>query len=619
MKFKWMRHLIRFTIAAGITALLAPFSLDVIEYATYDLRMRYSPKPPVSGDVVLLAISPKTVEGLQREPEALDWALTLKQLLEARPLQVVSLINPTTLSGSFDDLSVMAGVATQLPLVFGENDLPKPGLDHFDPLPAPFEAVEISPAPRTADRTVLARDGVTRRAILSFDGHPTILPTLVANQRHRPVHLDYSGVFDFLGSQQVLIRYREPGAFKRYEFVDVMEGRVNPRDLREKIVLIGRDSQASASDYVTTPINKDLVALSMVEMHANAIETLIADDAPILSPRWFTLLLTFLMSILTIYVVLSWKPARGLILLATVGVSLVVFGWAALIAVDWVVPLAHPLIAMFIGYYFVIPYRLIIENRRSWEYYQKNKLLTQVEELKSNFMRMMSHDLKTPLARIQGMADILAQDQSQLSARQRDALSRLVESGHELTDFIGSILSLSRIESKDMKLDLHSHDVNKILTSALRKLDHLAVKKNIEVCLELEPLFSVRVDSSLLQTVFVNILENALKYSPEGSRVLVSSEEVGHEVVVQIADQGPGIGPAEKHRIFERFYRGEDSRKSSAGNGLGLYLARYFIELHNGKVEMESELGSGSTFTIRLPVDMNPPAHPADTRGEMYA
>src|SRR6476661_10074127 len=96
------------------------------------------------------------------------------------------------------------------------------------------------------------------------------------------------------------------------------------------------------------------------------------------------------------------------------------FWWAGV----WI-GMAHPLLAIFICYYFFIPYRLIIENRRSWEYYQKNRLLTQVEELKSNFMRMMSHDLKTPLARISGMTEVIGKDHGDLSETQRKALDTI--------------------------------------------------------------------------------------------------------------------------------------------------------------------------------------------------
>jgi signal transduction histidine kinase len=335
-------------------------------------------------------------------------------------------------------------------------------------------------------------------------------------------------------------------------------------------------------------------------------------------PEWVTLLLTFLIALLTVYIVLNVRPGKGLLML---GSSLIVFLSISLVLfalMNWVLPLAHPLLAVFICYYFVIPYRLIVENRRSWEYYQKNKLLTQVEEMKSNFMRMMSHDLKTPLARIQGMADLIAKDKKSLSDTQRMALDTIDDSSHELMEFIGSILSLSRISAKELKLQLRSRDVNQVLRNVIKRCDHLAGRKNIEVVAELEPLFSIRVDEDLLKTVFTNLLENAIKYSPEGSKVLITSEEVNNELVVQIADQGRGIAPEEIHSIFERFYRANNSRTDTPGNGLGLFLAKYFVELHNGRIEVESEVNKGSTFSVRLPMNLDLEPEQADQSGGLY-
>ncbi len=369
--------------------------------------------------------------------------------------------------------------------------------------------------------------------------------------------------------------------------------------------MIGKETMEAASDYLTTPLDKGLLALSMLEMYANILDTLILNEAPRFAPDWVKFLLTFAISLLTIYIVLSVRPGKGLLVL---GLSVCVFlliSVAVFALTSWVLPVAHPLVAVFICYYFVIPYRLIIENRRSWEYYQKNRLLTQVEELKTNFMRMMSHDLKTPLARIQGMAEIIAKDPSALSETQRRALDTISESSEELTEFIGSILSLSRIESKEMKLQLRSRDINKIVGNVIRKVEFMAKRHGIEIVQELEPMFSFKVDEDLLRTVLTNLIENAIKYSPEGTKVLVTTEEIDDEVVIQVSDQGRGIAPEDIGHVFDRFYRGRNTRIATAGNGLGLYLAKYFVELHNGRIEVESELDRGSTFTVRLPMNLD--------------
>lgn len=605
LKNKWVHHSLRLAFATAITILLAPFKLDVLEYTTYDWRMQAAPKPATSERVVLLSIEHDTLKKLKREPEALDWAVVLQKLALAKPAAVVSFVNLSQIQGSYDDLSLLADVAQRLPFHYGDNDLPKPGLGHLDRLAPPFEKITVEPAPRTVDGRVLAKDGVTRRMVLSYENQFTLHPQLAREFNGLDNADEYSGTFDFLDSRQMLIRYRAKGAYPTVKFINALEGTINPADIEGKIVLIGRDTAEIMTDYVTTPLDKGLLGLSALELHANILDTLILNQAPRISPDWVKIVFTFLISLLTIYVVLSVRPGKGLLVLgAAVGVYLAI-SVLLFAGFRWVMPVAHPLVAVFICYYFVIPYRLIIENRRSWEYYQKNRLLEQVEELKSNFMRMMSHDLKTPLARIQGMTDVIRKEPGELTETSKRALETIAQSSEELTDFIGSILSLSRIESKEMKLQLRSRDVNQLVRDAVRRTDFLARRKNIEVITELEPLFSIKVDDNLLSTVLLNLIENAIKYSPEGTRIMITTEECENEIILQVSDQGRGIPAEDLSHVFDRFYRARNSRGNTAGNGLGLYLARYFVELHNGRIEVESVLDKGSTFTVRLPIDLS--------------
>jgi signal transduction histidine kinase len=202
------------------------------------------------------------------------------------------------------------------------------------------------------------------------------------------------------------------------------------------------------------------------------------------------------------------------------------------------------------------------------------------------------------------MAEVLGKDDGGLTPTQRRALDTIADSSEELIEFIGSILSLSRIEAKEMKLNLRSRDVNSIVREVVRRTDFMASRKNIEVQTELEPLFSMKVDEDLMKTVLTNLVENAIKYSPDNSKILITTEEENNEVVIQVADQGRGIPREDLHRVFERFYRAQNSRISTPGNGIGLFLVKYFVELHKGAIEVESEVDKGSTFTVRLPMDL---------------
>ena len=118
-------------------------------------------------------------------------------------------------------------------------------------------------------------------------------------------------------------------------------------------------------------------------------------------------------------------------------------------------------------------------------------------------------------------------------------------------------------------------------------------------------MFSVKIDEDLMRQVFSNLVENAIKYSPEGSSILVSTEEVDGQLVIQVADQGMGIANDELDSLFTKFYRSRTVRDGTIkGSGLGLYLARYFVDLHRGQISVESELNKGSTFTVELPMNL---------------
>jgi signal transduction histidine kinase len=221
---------------------------------------------------------------------------------------------------------------------------------------------------------------------------------------------------------------------------------------------------------------------------------------------------------------------------------------------------------------------------------------------------MMSHDLKTPIARIQGMSDVILIDPAPLSSQQREAVDTIKQSSDDLLKFINAILNYGRIESEGVQLHLQSRDINQLLKDVIRKHEFLAKIKRIQIVSELEPLFPISVDPELMKQVLSNLIENAIKYSPEDTKILVSSEERDNKIVVQVADQGPGIPPEELSNIFMKFFRSKNTKSSPIkGSGLGLYLAKYFTELHNGAIFVESSIGNGSTFTVELPLGQGGP------------
>lgn len=605
--------------ALGLIAafVILQFRLDPIEFFLFDLRFRVRPFVTNSGKVETVLMDRESVALFKGVPNFRNQADVLAKIIEQKPL-AIAYVTPLTpddydeesrgrslsvAPGSDEDKQEFIDVALSFPNFYQLTDLMVlKGEANKLSLPPPFEQIKVLSAPKTMDILQFGKDRGTRRVILNYQGE--ILGHLALAQMatpDRPIEDVMKRAFDFLDTKQVWIDWTRPGTVPVTKFEDIYRSAVEPHRFTNKIVLIGDDFDKSITAYVTAPFNKPLT--TYLEMHANALETLIKNSSPIRAPGWLNWLITSIVAIFTIQAVFTVSPAKGLLSLAGATAAVCLVAFFAFWPFGIMISMAHALLTIFLTYYFFIPYRLIIESRRSWEYFQKHQLLEQVEELKTNFISMMSHDLKTPIARIQGMTEVITKDTNSLSANQQEAVDHIRSSSDDLLKFTNAVLNYAQIESKGVELRKQSRDINELLGEVVKKHEFLAKAKGLELITEFEPLFSISIDPDLMKQVFSNLIENAIKYSPANSKILVSTEEKDGKVIVQVADQGAGIPSDEQANIFMKFFRSKDAKTSPIkGSGLGLYLAKYFVELHQGTIEVESSVGQGSTFIVELPV-----------------
>ena len=617
----WPNQVARLAGALLISLILVQIPLHYVESLTYDMRMRLRKSPEPSGNVELIVVRSSTVKKYNALPGFSLHTQLLQKIKTAGPKAVVYIRKFAPLKEDPPEARVyFAGTAVErLQFVKIAKEIPGFSVQTDDMAQAgeidklvlvpPFQDLKVLSGPKSTDRNLLAKDSVTRRTLINYQDQPLMHVELARlfNPKILPSPTDTSninGVFDLFDSKQVYIDFCNPGAFSQSNLEDVLDGKVDLTKFKDKIVLIGDDVGTQIRDYVSTPLNREK-DLPVIELHANMIDALIRNSAPVQSPKIWDYILTFVLSALTIFVVLTLKPLRGIVILLGLVVCLILVSCLFFIAGPIWIPLAHALSTIFVCYYFLIPYRLIIENKLSWEYYQKNKLLQEVEQLKTNFISMMSHDLKTPIARIQGMTDLIRKDRVVLSAQQLEAVDTIRSSAGDLLSFINSILNYARIESEGIALHKEPKDLNQLLEDVIRRHDFMAKVKGMKIEREFEPLFSISVDPELVRQIFSNLLENALKYSPEGSTVKITSKEVNSFVQVDFVDEGSGIAPEDLDFLFMKFFRSKDAKSSPIkGSGLGLYLTKYFTELHGGHVFVTSTLGKGSCFTVQLPLKM---------------
>lgn len=229
--------------------------------------------------------------------------------------------------------------------------------------------------------------------------------------------------------------------------------------------------------------------------------------------------------------------------------------------------------------------------------------LRRLQRIRAEFIDNLSHELRTPLTTISLLAETAARDAESASPRLRDRISKIeIETGH-LTQMVNELLDLSRIESGTVQLMLDDVDLVRLARNTAERLRLFAERQGLAIDLDVPDRVSpVRGDEDRLGQVLVNLLHNAVKFSPDGGRIVVGVREDPGEVRVWVRDPGIGVPYADLARIFERFYKVDRARvRGRGGTGLGLSICRHVVESHGGRIWAESEEGSGSTFILVLP------------------
>jgi len=224
-------------------------------------------------------------------------------------------------------------------------------------------------------------------------------------------------------------------------------------------------------------------------------------------------------------------------------------------------------------------------------------------KFKDQFLSTMSHELRTPLNAVLGFSDLLADERyGPLNERQHRYVNHIHTGGKHLLNLISDILDLSKIEAGRMELALESLSIETTLGEVLSVMQPLADRKSHALTKHNEPGLLVRADATRFKQVLMNLLGNAIKFTPNGGQIQVAARLAGPHVRVEVRDNGPGIPPEEQKRIFEAFYRLRETGRKTEGTGLGLAITHRLVELHGGDLCLESQLGHGSCFYFSLPV-----------------
>jgi PAS domain S-box-containing protein len=257
----------------------------------------------------------------------------------------------------------------------------------------------------------------------------------------------------------------------------------------------------------------------------------------------------------------------------------------------------------------------ITERKRTEEALVKAKEEAQrASKFKDQFLSTMSHELRTPLNAVLGFSDLLADERyGTLNERQKRYVRHVHSGGTHLLTLITDILDLSKIEAGRMEIVREDVSVASAFAEVLSTLQPLADKKSQSLAQQVAPNLYVRADITRFKQILMNLVGNAIKFTPEGGRIELAARPEGGQVRVEVRDNGPGIAPEEQKRIFEAFVRLTQTGSATEGTGLGLTITARLVELHGSKLEIESKPGEGTCFHFSLPLLATAPDEPAPT------
>lgn len=596
---------ILFCFAVGVVTLLAT------RQGNFDTRLALRGPQFHSPDIVLIKVSRDDILGMNGlvDPKSLNLIRSLKEVTETsdsffwQPLiwekainQLVALkVNTIVITPFFSEETVQRTLSHSQLSVFQKTGIywaAKLDADNRALLPGLATSngsnagvLSLRPDP----------DGIIRR----FFGGSSTLPGLAVRVANHFLSGSRSPFPNF-SHHGHLINFQGPrGTFQSYSLRDLSRNKIGPAELDGKIVIL------TVSDGLSHQVQTPVGPLTAGEVLANIVDNFIRDRWVVEMPLFLSILYLAFILLMTLWIIFEYPETAALVFLFFLATAVTTLSAAFFdLKAIWL-PVQAPLASMLVAYVVISGYRLSESEKLSWQSEQELHYLSQVESLKNNFLSLISHDLKNPLAKIQGITDrLLSLKELNVPDEVKEDLSVIRRTSEELRQYITSILQLTRVEARDIKLTKEVCDLNAIVQDVLERIKPLAVQKNVSIETDLEPLFSMELDRHLISEVLLNLVENAIKYSDANSKIRVTTREIGQQVRVEVADEAGGIPEEEWTKIFDKFYRGTSEKTTRVtGTGLGLYLVKYFIELHGGSVFINSEMGRGTRIGFTLPLE----------------
>jgi signal transduction histidine kinase len=249
----------------------------------------------------------------------------------------------------------------------------------------------------------------------------------------------------------------------------------------------------------------------------------------------------------------------------------------------------------------------VLENEKLFAEASEARALRELDRLKDDFLAAVSHELRTPLTVISGSLELLAREGDRLSGQAARLIERAETHTRRLDRNVQDLLDLAQLQEARIELQKEFVGARSVLSDAAAAHEPVAAARHQRVVVECaDDVPPILVDKRRMQQIVGNLLQNATRYSPEGTIVRARAERAGDSIRISVSDQGPGVPATERARIFDKFYRGERTKTTTSGSGLGLAIARTLVELHGGRIHVEDAEGGGARFVVEIPYEPVP-------------
>ena len=389
------------------------------------------------------------------------------------------------------------------------------------------------------------------------------------------------------------IRYRPPGAIERRSLREVIENPSRAQLFAGKAVFVGFTAQSEVKDRLMTPME---TMMPGVEIHAHAYETIAAGDFLTDAAPWTTVATCVTLAALA--GLIFWRMP----------------GWLAYAAGGLLLLIAHLLPHLLFRYGIVFPTFapllvawLAVVGAAAYQYFGTRFQLARTEQERSRYqqaIQFVTHEMRTPLTAIQGSSELMTR--YNLNPDKQKQMAEMINAeSKRLARMITTFLNLERLGDGSLDLKQEPFSVRQALDACLDRARLVAERKQMTMEVAQADDAAVTGDRELLEYAIYNLLTNAVKYSPAGSTVTVKSERAGDQLRLSVADQGMGMDAAEVKHIFDKFYRTKRAEAAGIeGTGIGLSIVQEIIRHHGGRIDVASQPGHGSCFTLILPVKL---------------